>query len=121
MSAPPPGPSSGKKGKVKKKVTKKKTAKDEDDTKKDESAPEEPSTSGVGGGDKKDESGNPVTPKPSSAGSSVRDGALRVLTLSLKSEWTAVEGVIKSLEKAVEKVGDETKPQPFAGVSDPVS
>lgn len=118
MSAPAPpgvpsGPSGGKKGKVKKKVAKKKTTKDEKDdkAKKEESATDEP------GSGKEDGGG---TPKPGSAGSSVRDAALRVLMLSLKSEWTAVEGVIKSLEKAVEKAGDEIKLQPLAAIVDPV-
>lgn len=119
-----PGPSGGngpKKNKVKKKVTKKK--KDEDDkVKKDGSATDETASNS----DRKDEPPPPVVaPKPQSAGASMRDAAQRILTLALKAEWTAVEGVIKSLEKAVEKAKANTEEEihlaPLLGVLDPVS
>lgn len=119
-----PGPSGGtgpKKNKVKKKVTKKK--KDEDEKgKKDGSATDETASNS----DKRDEAATTTTaPKPQSAGASMRDAAQRILTLALKNEWTAVEGVIKSLEKAVEKAkinaDEEIHLVPLAGVLDPVS
>lgn len=119
-----PGPSGGtgpKKNKVKKKVTKKK--KDEDEKgKKDGSATDETASNS----DKRDEAATSTTaPKPQSAGASMRDAAQRILTLALKAEWTAVEGVIKSLEKAVEKAkinaDEEIHLVPLAGVLDPVS
>lgn len=118
-----PGPSGGtgpKKSKVKKKVTKKK--KDEDEkVKKDGSATDETASNS----DRRDEPPPPPEKKPQSAGASMRDAAQRVLTLALKAEWTAVEGVIKSLEKAVEKAkanaDEEIHLVPMAGVMDPVS
>lgn len=123
-----PGPSGGngpKKNKVKKKVTKKK--KDEDEkTKKDGSATDETASNS----DRKDEPPPPAAPvapapKPQSAGASMRDAAQRILTLALKTEWTAVEGVIKSLEKAVTKAKENTEEEihlaPLLGVCDPVS
>lgn len=121
MSSPGPSGGSGpKKNKVKKKVTKKK--KDEEEKiKKDGSATDETASNS----DRRDESTQPAaTPKPQSAGASMRDAAQRVLTLALKTEWTAVEGVIKSLEKAVEKAKinaeEEIYLAPLAGVLDPV-
>ena len=115
-----PGPSGGpKKNKVKKKVTKKKAKDDEvEKVKKDGSATDETASNS----DKKEvDDKTPTTPKPQSAGASVRDAAQRVLTLAMKSEWTAVEGVIKSLEKAVANAGEDAHLAPLAGVSDPVS
>jgi len=129
-----PGPSGGaggpKKTKVKKKVTKKKKE-DEEKVKKDGSATDETASNS----DRKDEAAamaaaatagtSAPTPKPQSAGASMRDAAQRILTLSLKAEWTAVEGVIKSLEKAVEKAKaaaeEEIYLAPLAAVADPVS
>lgn len=124
MSSPgPSGPSGSgpKKTKVKKKVTKKKKE-DEEKVKKDESATDETASNS----DRRDEVPVEVkTPKPQSAGASMRDAAQRILTLALKSEWTAVEGVIKSLEKAVEKAkaaaDEEIHLAPLLGVLDPVS
>lgn len=60
-------------------------------------------------------------PKPQSAGASTREGAQKILTLAMKSEWTPVEAVIKALEKAVVAGGEELSLVPLAGVSDPVS
>lgn len=121
-----PGPPSGggpgpKKTKVKKKVTKKK--KDDDDkVRKDGSATDETASNS----DRRDENAAAAPErKPQSAGASMRDAAQRILTLALKAEWTAVEGVIKSLEKAVEKAKvlaeEEIYLAPMAGVLDPVS
>lgn len=118
-----PGPSGGdgpKKNKVKKKVTKKKKE-DEEKVKKDGSATDETASNS----DRREEAPAVVQPKPQSAGASMRDAAQRILTLALKGEWTAVEGIIKSLEKAVEKAKANTDEEiylaPLAGVSDPVS
>lgn len=119
-----PGPSGGpKKPKVKKKVTKKKTKEEEEKVRKDGSATDETASNS----DRKEEAQPPAvtTPKPQSAGASMRDAAQRILTLALKGEWTAVEGVIKSLEKAVEKAKlnaeEEIHLAPMASVLDPVS
>ena len=119
-----PGPTSGgdgpKKNKVKKKITKKKKE-DEDKVKKDGSATDETASNS----DRREEVPPVITPKPQSAGASMRDAAQRILTLALKGEWTAVEGIIKSLEKAVEKAKANTDEDiylaPLAGVFDPVS
>ena len=72
-------------------------------------------------GDKKEASKEEAgTPKPQSAGASTRDGAQRVLTQALKAEWTAIEPVMKQLEKAIAAAGDEANTAPLAGVMDPV-
>lgn len=124
MSSPGPSGGSGpKKTKVKKKVTKKKKE-EEEKLKKDGSATDETASNS----DRKEEPQPSTTPKPQSAGASMRDAAQRILTLALKTEWTAVEGVIKSLEKAVEKakiaaaaLEEDIYLAPLAGVFDPVS
>jgi hypothetical protein len=126
MSSPGPPGGSGtgpKKTKVKKKVTKKKKEDEEKVVRKDGSATDETASNS----DRRDEAKADAPPerKPQSAGASMRDAAQRILTLALKGEWTAVEGVIKSLEKAVEKAKaaaeEEIYLAPMAGVSDPVS
>lgn len=120
MSSPGPSGNGPKKNKVKKKVTKKKKE-EEEKIKKDGSATDETASNS----DRRDETLPVTTPKPQSAGASMRDAAQRILTLALKNEWTAVEGVIKSLEKAVEKAKinaeEEIYLAPLAGVLDPVS
>lgn len=121
MSSPGPSGGSGpKKNKVKKKVTKKKKE-DEDKVRKDGSATDETASNS----DRREEVPSTTNPKPQSAGASMRDAAQRILTLALKTEWTAVEGVIKSLEKAVEKAKSNAEEEihlaPLAGVLDPVS
>lgn len=115
-----PGPSGPKKNKIKKKVVKKK--KDDDEkTKKDGSATDETASNS----DRREDANASNPPKPLSAGASMRDAAHRILTLALKNEWTAGEGVIKSLEKAVEKAKaaaeEEVVISPLSGVQDPVS
>lgn len=115
-----PGDDGNKKNKVKKKITKKKKEEDEK-VKKDGSATDETASNS----DRREEVPAVIIPKPQSAGASMRDAALRILTLALKGEWTAVEGVIKSLEKAVEKAKSNSEEEiylaPLAGVLDPVS
>jgi hypothetical protein len=125
-----PGPSGGggsgpKKTKVKKKVTKKKKEEEPERpaVRKDGSATDETASNS----DRREDASAAAQPerKPQSAGASMRDAAQRILTLALKAEWTAVEGVIKSLEKAVEKAKAAAEEEvffaPMAGVSDPVS
>lgn len=123
-----PGPSGGgsgpKKTKVKKKVTKKKKEEEpEKVVRKDGSATDETASNS----DRREDASAAALPerKIQSAGASMRDAAQRILTLALKGEWTAVEGVIKSLEKAVEKAKlaaeEDVFFAPMAGVSDPVS
>lgn len=74
-------------------------------------------------GDKKDvkSADEASAPKPQSAGASVRDAAQKLLGLAMKQEWTPVEQVIKSLEKAVAVASDDLNLTPLAGVMDPVS
>lgn len=117
-----PGPSGGagpKKTKIKKKVVKKK--KEDEVTKKDGSATDETASNS----DRRDDGNAPNPPRTLSAGASMRDAANRLLTLTLKNEWTAAEGLIKSLEKNVEKAkaaaDEEVIISPMAGVQDPVS
>lgn len=118
---PPPGKedkkekkSGKKKGSTKKKGSKKKTKSDDERSKKDGTSTDE------GGAGSKEEDGD-GTKKPKSAGQTLRDAAQRVLNLAMKSEWTAVEGVLKSIEKAVALAGEEAHLVPIAGVLDPVS
>jgi hypothetical protein len=124
-----PGPSGGtgpKKKQVKKKVTKKKKE-DEEKVKKDGSATDETASNSDRreGREGREEVLPSTSAKPQSAGASMRDAAQRILTISLKGEWTAVEGIIKSLEKAVEKAKAAAEEDiylaPLAGVLDPVS
>lgn len=132
MSSPGPPPGRGdkkerksgkKKGSGKKKTSKKKT-KDSDDesrrSKKDGSTTDE-GASGSGAKDDEEGGAERTGPKPKSAGQTVRDAAQRVLNLAVKGEWTAVEGVLKSIEKAVALAGEEAHLAPMAGVLDPVS
>lgn len=77
-------------------------------------------------GDKKDtnKSIDEITPpKPQSAGASTRDAAQKLLGLTMRQEWTPIEQVMKSLEKAVASSGggDDINTTPLAGVMDPVS
>lgn len=76
-------------------------------------------------GDKKDASKSidEITPpKPQSAGASTRDAAQKLLGLTMRQEWTPIEQVMKSLEKAVAGASsDDINTTPLAGVMDPVS
>lgn len=97
----------------------KNTDKDKDeskDTKTDKTPSKDKDETGSNGD--KDEPGSP--PKPQSAGASVRDAAQRLLVLCQKGEWSPVEQVLKSLEKAIAAAGEDGNPSPLAGVLDPV-
>ncbi|XP_021701891.1 serine/threonine-protein phosphatase 6 regulatory ankyrin repeat subunit B isoform X2 [Aedes aegypti] len=81
-------------------------------------------TSAAANGDKKSDKADteqPSQPKPGSAGATVRDGAQKVLTLAMKSEWAPVEAVLKGLEKAVAAGGEDANTTPLAGVMDPAT
>lgn len=62
-----------------------------------------------------------VSSKPSSAGSSNRDAAQRILQLCQKGEWPPAEQAIKNLEKVIASGGEDAGSTPLAGVSDVVS
>lgn len=79
-------------------------------------------------GDKKDiKSGDEATtttvvaPKPQSAGATIRDAGQKLLSLTMKQEWTSIDPVLKQLEKIVAAGNAETNTTPLAGVMDPVS
>lgn len=79
-------------------------------------------------GDKKDtKSGDEATaaavpaPKPQSAGATIRDAGQRLLSLTMKQEWTSIDPVMKQLEKIVSSGTSEGSAAPLAGVMDPVS
>lgn len=75
--------------------------------------------SAANNGDKKDSSkGEEASAKPQSAGASTRDAAQKILSLSLKGEWSAVEQNLKSLEKIVSGGGEDVNTVPLAGVID---
>ena len=58
------------------------------------------------------------TPKPPSAGASIRETANKVLALAMKSEWTPIEAELKKLEKYVANAGEDGNHIPLAGVHD---
>lgn len=69
-------------------------------------------------------SGEPSQPgsKPGSAGSTVREGAQRLLALAARGEWAPVDQLLKSMEKAVQQnATEEGYVAPLAGLMDPVS
>lgn len=78
-------------------------------------------------GDKKDAktpddtATTPTAPKPQSASATIRDAGQRLLTLTMKQEWTSIDSVLKQLEKIVAAAGGEAHTAPLAGVMDPVS
>lgn len=59
--------------------------------------------------------------KPSSAGASLREAALRALQLCQKGEWPPMDQVLKNMEKAVAAGGEDVNPSPLAGIADVVS
>lgn len=69
--------------------------------------------------------GGPGPPKPTSAGASLREGAQKLLLLTVKGEWPPVDQLLKVLEKAVTAAtsanSEDPAPAPLAGVFDPVS
>lgn len=74
-------------------------------------------------GDKKDANKSldeAVPPKPQSAGASTRDAAQKLLGLTMRQEWTPIEQIMKSLEKAVAAAGEDANTSPLGGVLDPV-
>lgn len=63
----------------------------------------------------------PSAPKPQSAGATIRDAGQRLLSLTMKQEWTSIDPVLKQLEKIVAAAGAEANLAPLAGIMDPVS
>jgi len=55
-----------------------------------------------------------------SPGSSIRDGAQRILQLCQKSEWSPLDQALKVVEKLVATGGDDVTSTPLAGVVDQV-
>lgn len=78
-------------------------------------------------GDKKDAktpddtATTPTGPKPQSASVTIRDAGIKLLNLTMKSEWSSIDAVLKQLEKIVAANASETQLTPLAGVTDPVS
>lgn len=60
-------------------------------------------------------------PKPQSASATIRDAGQKLLVLTMKQEWTAIDPILKQLEKIVVAAGSEANLTPLAGVTDPVS
>lgn len=63
--------------------------------------------------------GTAATTLPS-PGSSIRDGAQRILQLCQKSEWPPLDQALKVVEKLVAAGGDDVTSTPLAGVVDQV-
>lgn len=55
-----------------------------------------------------------------SPGSSIRDGAQRILQLCQKSEWPPLDQALKVVEKLVAAGGEDVTSTPLAGVVDQV-
>ncbi|XP_027850754.2 serine/threonine-protein phosphatase 6 regulatory ankyrin repeat subunit A isoform X2 [Aphis gossypii] len=69
--------------------------------------------------DKKDETKDGVLPTTlPSPGSSIRDGAQRILQLCQKSEWPPLDQALKVVEKLVAAGGEDVTSTPLAGVVD---
>ena len=49
-----------------------------------------------------------------------RDAAQRLLVAASKSEWPAVDQLLKTLEKAAQSQGEDAPPTPLAGLADSV-
>lgn len=63
----------------------------------------------------------PAAPKPQSASATIRDAGQKLLSLTMKQEWTSIDPVLKQLEKIVAAAGGEAHTAPLAGVMDPVT
>lgn len=78
-------------------------------------------------GDKKDAkpaddtATTPTAPKPQSASATIRDAGQKLLSLTMRQEWTSIDPVLKQLEKIVAAPGNEAHTAPLAGVMDPVT
>lgn len=78
-------------------------------------------------GDKKDgktpddTATTPTAPKPQSAGATIRDAGQKLLSLTMRQEWTSIDTVLKQLEKIVAAGGGDQNVAPLSGVMDPVS
>lgn len=60
-------------------------------------------------------------PKPQSAGATIRDAGQKLLSLTMKQEWTSIDVVMKQLEKIVAAGTSESSAVPLAGIMDLVS
>lgn len=77
------------------------------------------STGSTGGGTSAD--GTQPGSKPGSAGATSREAAQKLLGLAARGEWAPVDQLLKSLEKAVQSVGEDGPLLPLASIMDPVS
>nr|XP_012134976.1 PREDICTED: serine/threonine-protein phosphatase 6 regulatory ankyrin repeat subunit A-like [Megachile rotundata] len=59
--------------------------------------------------------------KPGSAGATTREAAQKLLGLAARGEWAPVDQLLKSLEKAVQNVGEDGALAPLASVMDPAT
>lgn len=59
--------------------------------------------------------------KPGSAGATSREAAQKLLGLAARGEWAPVDQLLKSLEKAVQNVGEDGPLAPLASIMDTVS
>lgn len=77
------------------------------------------STGSAGGGGSTD--GTQPGSKPGSAGATSREAVQKLLGLAARGEWAPVDQLLKSLEKAVQNVGEDGPLVPLASIMDPVS
>lgn len=79
-----------------------------------------PSSTGSAGGTASTDGTQPGS-KPGSAGATTREASQKLLGLTARGEWAPVDQLLKSLEKAVQNVGEDGNVTPLTGVTDPVS
>ncbi|XP_071864941.1 no mechanoreceptor potential C isoform X2 [Bombus fervidus] len=77
------------------------------------------STGSTGGGTSAD--GTQPGSKPGSAGATSREAAQKLLGLAARGEWAPVDQLLKSLEKAVQSVGEDGPLLPLASIMDPAT
>lgn len=77
------------------------------------------SVGSTGGGTSAD--GTQPGSKPGSAGATSREAAQKLLGLAARGEWAPVDQLLKSLEKAMQNVGEDGPVAPLASIMDPVS
>ncbi|XP_043580732.1 serine/threonine-protein phosphatase 6 regulatory ankyrin repeat subunit A isoform X1 [Bombus pyrosoma] len=74
------------------------------------------STGSTGGGTSAD--GTQPGSKPGSAGATSREAAQKLLGLAARGEWAPVDQLLKSLEKAVQSIGEDGPLLPLASIMD---
>ncbi|XP_043250040.1 serine/threonine-protein phosphatase 6 regulatory ankyrin repeat subunit A-like isoform X5 [Colletes gigas] len=78
------------------------------------------SSTGSAGGGAAAEGTQPGS-KPGSAGATTREAAQKLLGVAARGEWAPVDQLLKSMEKAVQNVGEDGTVAPLTSVMDPAT